>query len=192
MYTGASYGTWISPKNQYVAHGARSWESWVSTTLSGSEAHGRLHLTDTTHSRWKQSCHRASLVLSSGSRLGCTLQAADGYDLLIGFSSGEVVVVSLRQQLLESSRKLIAPITHNASGCFNASRCTNVLWYPREEGVFVSTHADGSMYVYDRVKEPTADPGFPAVSPPSRQTPSTPSLHPLYTPSSLLIRPGTF
>eukprot|EP00959_Pyramimonas_sp_CCMP1952_P063259 1322133-Pyramimonas_sp.AAC.1 len=28
MYTGASYGTWISPRNPYVAHGACSWESW--------------------------------------------------------------------------------------------------------------------------------------------------------------------
>ena len=96
------------------------------------------------------------------------LQAADGYDLLIGFSSGEVVLMSLRQQLLESSRKLIAPITHNAGGCFNASRCTNVLWYPKEDGTFVSTHADGSMYVYDKTKEPTADPGFPTVRLPPR------------------------
>eukprot|EP00959_Pyramimonas_sp_CCMP1952_P040638 849738-Pyramimonas_sp.AAC.1 len=29
-----SYGTWISPRrNQYVAHGARSWEYWVFVTL---------------------------------------------------------------------------------------------------------------------------------------------------------------
>eukprot|EP00976_Prorocentrum_cordatum_P083458 1185254-Prorocentrum_minimum.AAC.1 len=54
MYTGALCGTWISPRNPYVAHGARSWESLVFTTLvpdcaphSGFEAHGRLHLTDT-------------------------------------------------------------------------------------------------------------------------------------------------
>eukprot|EP00959_Pyramimonas_sp_CCMP1952_P365095 7645126-Pyramimonas_sp.AAC.1 len=26
-------GTWISPRNRYVAHGACSWESWVFTTL---------------------------------------------------------------------------------------------------------------------------------------------------------------
>eukprot|EP00959_Pyramimonas_sp_CCMP1952_P435210 9113020-Pyramimonas_sp.AAC.1 len=32
MYTSASCGTWISPRKQYVAHGARSWESWVFTT----------------------------------------------------------------------------------------------------------------------------------------------------------------
>ena len=30
---GASCGTRISPRNQNVAHGARSWESWVFTTL---------------------------------------------------------------------------------------------------------------------------------------------------------------
>eukprot|EP00976_Prorocentrum_cordatum_P036873 750237-Prorocentrum_minimum.AAC.1 len=33
MYTGASCGTWISPRNQYVAHGACPWESWIVTTL---------------------------------------------------------------------------------------------------------------------------------------------------------------
>eukprot|EP00959_Pyramimonas_sp_CCMP1952_P131786 2755399-Pyramimonas_sp.AAC.1 len=33
MYTGASCGTWISPRNQYVSHAACSWESWVFTTL---------------------------------------------------------------------------------------------------------------------------------------------------------------
>eukprot|EP00976_Prorocentrum_cordatum_P056794 1145495-Prorocentrum_minimum.AAC.1 len=32
MYTGASCGTWISPRNPYVAHGARSRESWMFTT----------------------------------------------------------------------------------------------------------------------------------------------------------------
>eukprot|EP00976_Prorocentrum_cordatum_P081183 1184281-Prorocentrum_minimum.AAC.2 len=33
MYTGASCGNWISPRNQYVAHGAYSWEFWMFTTL---------------------------------------------------------------------------------------------------------------------------------------------------------------
>eukprot|EP00242_Pyramimonas_sp_CCMP2087_P006387 CAMPEP_0198206264 /NCGR_PEP_ID=MMETSP1445-20131203/9795_1 /TAXON_ID=36898 /ORGANISM="Pyramimonas sp., Strain CCMP2087" /LENGTH=376 /DNA_ID=CAMNT_0043878887 /DNA_START=253 /DNA_END=1379 /DNA_ORIENTATION=- len=94
-------------------------------------------------------------------------QAADGNDLLIGFFSGEVAVVSLRQQLLEPSRKLIASATHNAGGCFNASRCTNVLWYPKEDGIFVSTHADGSMYVFDKNKEPSSDPSFPTPKDPS-------------------------
>eukprot|EP00976_Prorocentrum_cordatum_P069857 1179716-Prorocentrum_minimum.AAC.1 len=33
LYTSASYGTWISPRNLYIAHGACSWQSWVFTTL---------------------------------------------------------------------------------------------------------------------------------------------------------------
>eukprot|EP00976_Prorocentrum_cordatum_P043295 876670-Prorocentrum_minimum.AAC.1 len=37
----------ISPRIQYVEYGACSWESRVLTTLLGSEAYGRLHLTDT-------------------------------------------------------------------------------------------------------------------------------------------------
>eukprot|EP00976_Prorocentrum_cordatum_P064959 1177709-Prorocentrum_minimum.AAC.2 len=37
----------VCAPHTYVAHGACSWESWVFATLSGSEAHGRPHLTDT-------------------------------------------------------------------------------------------------------------------------------------------------
>eukprot|EP00959_Pyramimonas_sp_CCMP1952_P040525 847434-Pyramimonas_sp.AAC.1 len=33
LYTGASYGTWICPRNPYVAHGACSWEFRVLATL---------------------------------------------------------------------------------------------------------------------------------------------------------------
>eukprot|EP00959_Pyramimonas_sp_CCMP1952_P037108 776446-Pyramimonas_sp.AAC.1 len=33
VYDGALYGTWVSPRNPCVAHGARSWESWVFATL---------------------------------------------------------------------------------------------------------------------------------------------------------------
>eukprot|EP00959_Pyramimonas_sp_CCMP1952_P155891 3260655-Pyramimonas_sp.AAC.1 len=33
MYTGASCGTWISPRNPYVALGACSWESRAFTTM---------------------------------------------------------------------------------------------------------------------------------------------------------------
>eukprot|EP00959_Pyramimonas_sp_CCMP1952_P342699 7179546-Pyramimonas_sp.AAC.2 len=41
MYTGASCGTLISPRNHYVAYGACSWESWAFTTL-GTPRFGRL------------------------------------------------------------------------------------------------------------------------------------------------------
>eukprot|EP00959_Pyramimonas_sp_CCMP1952_P441217 9236845-Pyramimonas_sp.AAC.1 len=33
LYTGASYGTWVSPRNPYVANEACFWESWVFTKL---------------------------------------------------------------------------------------------------------------------------------------------------------------
>eukprot|EP00976_Prorocentrum_cordatum_P106900 1194544-Prorocentrum_minimum.AAC.5 len=45
MYTGASCGTWISPRNQYVAHGAHSWEFWMFTMnplADGIAGRGRL------------------------------------------------------------------------------------------------------------------------------------------------------
>eukprot|EP00976_Prorocentrum_cordatum_P030654 623826-Prorocentrum_minimum.AAC.1 len=33
LLTRSMCGTWISPRNQYVAHGACSWEFWMFTTL---------------------------------------------------------------------------------------------------------------------------------------------------------------
>eukprot|EP00959_Pyramimonas_sp_CCMP1952_P442163 9256451-Pyramimonas_sp.AAC.1 len=41
MHSSASYGTWVSPRNQYVANGACSWEPWVFATL-GTPRFGRL------------------------------------------------------------------------------------------------------------------------------------------------------
>lgn len=31
------------------------------------------------------------------------------------------------------------------------SRCTCVAWVPEREGIFVVSHADGNLYVYDKV-----------------------------------------
>jgi len=31
------------------------------------------------------------------------------------------------------------------------SRCTSVAWVPDEDGVFVAAHADGNLYIYDKV-----------------------------------------
>ncbi|XP_066339930.1 receptor-like protein 51 isoform X2 [Miscanthus floridulus] len=42
-------------------------------------------------------------------------------------------------------------------------RCTCVAWVPEREGIFVVSHADGNMYVYDKSKDGNTDWTFPTV-----------------------------
>jgi len=45
----------------------------------------------------------------------------------------------------------------------NGSRCTSVAWVPEREGIFVVSHSDGNLYVYDKNKDGNTDCTFPAV-----------------------------
>ncbi|URE43002.1 WD domain, G-beta repeat [Musa troglodytarum] len=73
-----------------------------------------------------------------------------GHDLLIGLHSGDVYSVSLRQQLQDPGRKLVAAHHYNKDGSINNSRCTCIAWVPEGDGTFVVGHADGNIYVYER------------------------------------------
>lgn len=88
--------------------------------------------------------------------------AKDGHDLLIGLNSGDVYSVSLRQQLQDLGKKLVGAHHYNKDGTVNNSRCTSVAWVPKGDGAFVVAHADGNLYVYEKNKDGTADPSFPA------------------------------
>jgi WD40 repeat protein len=39
----------------------------------------------------------------------------------------------------------------NEEPCWWFSRCNAVAWVPNAEGLFVAGHADGNVYVYDKV-----------------------------------------
>ncbi|TVU26488.1 hypothetical protein EJB05_29037, partial [Eragrostis curvula] len=43
------------------------------------------------------------------------------------------------------------------------TRCTCVAWVPEREGIFVVSHADGNLYVYDKSKDGNTDWTFPTV-----------------------------
>jgi len=96
-------------------------------------------------------------------------QATDGYDLLIGMSSGEVYVASLRQQLVDPSRKLVGALMFNRDGSVDNSKCTSVLWSPRNDGApyFISTHSNGNLYIYDKTKEGGSEPVFSPIKDPT-------------------------
>ncbi|XP_042385242.1 probable catabolite repression protein creC isoform X1 [Zingiber officinale] len=93
-------------------------------------------------------------------------EADDGYDLLLGLHCGDVYLVSLRQQLQDTGRKMVAAqhyFYYNMDGATNNSRCICVAWVPGRIGTFVVGHADGNIYVYEKNKEGTSDSSFPVI-----------------------------
>ncbi|KAG0470945.1 hypothetical protein HPP92_015491 [Vanilla planifolia] len=94
--------------------------------------------------------------------------AKDGHDLLIGLQSGDIYTVSLRQQLQDLGKRLVGAQHYNKDGTTNNSRCTCVAWIPNTDGSFVVSHADGNLYVYEKHKDGTADPSFPAIKDPTQ------------------------
>lgn len=90
-------------------------------------------------------------------------EAKDGHDLIIGLYSGDVYSVSLRQQLQDFGKKLVAAHHYNKDGAVNNSRCTSISWVPEGDGTFVVAHADGNLYVYEKNKDGAADSSFPVI-----------------------------
>ncbi|KAH7421391.1 hypothetical protein KP509_13G054800 [Ceratopteris richardii] len=90
-------------------------------------------------------------------------EANDGHDMLVGMSSGDIYSMSLRQQLQDPGKKLVAAMHYNKDGSVNSSRCTALAWVPDGDGQFVVAHADGNLYVYDKNKEGSGDASFPPV-----------------------------
>ncbi|XP_042388209.1 probable catabolite repression protein creC isoform X3 [Zingiber officinale] len=89
-------------------------------------------------------------------------EVKDGHDLLIGLHSGDVYSVSLRQQLQDPGRKLVAAHHYNKDGA-NGNRCTCIAWVPEGDGTFVVGYADGNVYVYEKCKDGTVDCSFPVI-----------------------------
>ncbi|KAJ6815283.1 putative catabolite repression protein creC [Iris pallida] len=90
-------------------------------------------------------------------------EVKDGHDLLVGTSSGDVYLVSLRQQLQDVGKKLVGAQHYNRDGTINSSRCMSIAWVPGCDGAFVVAHADGNLYAYEKNKDGNADCSFPVI-----------------------------
>lgn len=98
-------------------------------------------------------------------------EAKEGHDLIIGMGAGDVYSMSLRQQLQEPGRKPVAAQHYNRGdkdGMSISSRCTSVAWVPECEGIFVVSHSDGNLYVYDKCRDGNTECTFPAIKDPAQ------------------------
>ncbi|KAI4966474.1 hypothetical protein ZWY2020_037815 [Hordeum vulgare] len=66
--------------------------------------------------------------------------------------------------------RLAAPWTRLANAwsfCRQPSRCTSVAWFPDCECIFVVSHSDGNLYVYDKSRDGNMECTFPAIKDPA-------------------------
>ncbi|KAG7092811.1 hypothetical protein E1B28_009127 [Marasmius oreades] len=79
-------------------------------------------------------CHHVNPLTASSDRL----------DVIVGFSTGDLIwldPISSRYARL------------NKQGCITNSPCTAVRWVPSSTSLFLVSHADGTIVVYDRERE---------------------------------------
>ncbi|ORX92690.1 WD40 repeat-like protein [Basidiobolus meristosporus CBS 931.73] len=79
-------------------------------------------------------CHDVNLLTRSSSHL----------DIVIGFSSGDIMWFD------PLSNKYIRI---NKQGVINSSPVTSIKWMPGSENLFMASHQDGSLIVYDKEKD---------------------------------------
>ncbi|EIE24697.1 WD40 repeat-like protein [Coccomyxa subellipsoidea C-169] len=79
--------------------------------------------------------------------------ARDGFDLLVGLSTGDVVVASLQAQVAapQTNTKLVSQLHFNLESSVDATRAVGVEWVPHTNGdLFVAAHMSGSVYTYSK------------------------------------------
>ncbi|KAI7838380.1 hypothetical protein COHA_007837 [Chlorella ohadii] len=85
----------------------------------------------------------------------------DEFDLAVGLSTGEVVLLSLRAQLRAppTSTRPITSLSFNPDGSSNASRCVALAWLPGTEGTaLVVAHRNGVVLLYHKVLGSSSEP----------------------------------
>ncbi|KAI3429553.1 hypothetical protein D9Q98_005641 [Chlorella vulgaris] len=90
-----------------------------------------------------------------------TAESSDEFDVAVGLSTGEVVLLSLRAQLKApaSNTRPISSMCLNLDGCSgSAARCVSLDWVPGSAGTaFVAAHRDGTVLLYHKVVGSSSD-----------------------------------
>ncbi|KAF4614829.1 hypothetical protein D9613_002721 [Agrocybe pediades] len=103
-------------------------------------------------------CHDINMTTASPDRL----------DVIIGFSTGDLI-------WLDPINSRYGRL--NKQGCISNSPCTSVRWVPSSSTLFLVSHADGTVIVYDKEREDGAFTPQDPNSPPTEVNSFFPSLN---------------
>lgn len=95
------------------------------------------HLTKILFTKAHCLCHDVNLVTKSPNHI----------DLILGFSTGEIIWY---EPISQKYTRL------NKNGIINATPLSEIRWIPGSETLFLASHMDGSLVVYDKEKEDAA------------------------------------
>lgn len=87
--------------------------------------------------------------------------SSDRLDVVIGFNTGDLVwfgeptmFVQFHQQINVTSDPISSRYNRlNKGGCISNSPCTAVRWVPTSSTLFLVSHADGTIIIYDKERE---------------------------------------
>uniref|UniRef100_A0A0E0J7D4 Uncharacterized protein n=1 Tax=Oryza nivara TaxID=4536 RepID=A0A0E0J7D4_ORYNI len=85
-------------------------------------------------------------------------EAKEGHDLIIGMGLFNVTEATIARFWKEAC----------CGPTLQQGRCTSVAWVPEREGIFVVSHSDGNLYVYDKCKDGNTECTFPAIKDPAQ------------------------
>uniref|UniRef100_A0A0D3HRY1 Uncharacterized protein n=2 Tax=Oryza TaxID=4527 RepID=A0A0D3HRY1_9ORYZ len=85
-------------------------------------------------------------------------EAKEGHDLIIGMGLFNVTEATIARSWKEAC----------CGPTLQQGRCTSVAWVPEREGIFVVSHSDGNLYVYDKCKDGNTECTFPAIKDPAQ------------------------
>lgn len=119
-----------SPNGLYAFANVNRALQWLDLSASNKEE----HLTKILFTKAHALCHDVNQITKGPNHL----------DIVMGFSTGDII-------WYEPMSQKYARI--NKNGAINASAVSEIRWLPNSENLFLASHVDGSLVVYDKEKE---------------------------------------
>lgn len=106
---------------------------------------------------------KRSVLFAGGATGGATMPtchdffpASDGYDVLVGFGTGDVALLSMQAQIQAgtTNNKPVQLLQYGPEGPVDPTKCTAVCFIPGSEGtVFAAAHLSGTVIIHIKGKE---------------------------------------
>ena len=119
-----------SPNGLYAFANVNRALQWLDLSASNKEE----HLTKILFTKAHALCHDVNQITKGPNHL----------DIVMGFSTGDII-------WYEPMSQKYARI--NKNGAINGSAVSDIRWLPNSDNLFLASHVDGSLVVYDKEKE---------------------------------------